>query len=57
MTTPRQQLKKANDAIQFFEDTGKTVVGVVIGDDEIRLEFERPEDKVDPVGLVNMGQK
>lgn len=50
--------KKAEAAIQFFEDQGREVVGVTIKGSEFKLDFARPDEgaDMDGVDLVTMGR-
>lgn len=56
MTQPAQ-VKKAEAAIKHFEATGRDVVSVAFQKDGFKLEFARQEEKVNPVDLINMGEK
>ena len=52
--TAQRALDKASAAARFFEAEGRTVVGVAFTKDGFKLEFERTEDTINPIDLVDM---
>lgn len=56
MTKPAAIVQKALTAIQFFEETGRTVVGVSIEGTKYKLEFADEKTTASGADLVTMGK-
>ena len=48
--------EKSHAAMQYFEAVGRSVVGVEYTKEGFKLMFEKQEQAVNPVDLVDMGE-